>query len=241
VNFNAKKTQLMTVSRKKDKAVFPTLRFLDEDLHPASSIKLLGININDKLNWGEHVDNLAKRAGQRLGILRKARHILPTSALATLYKTRVRSVMEYCSPIWQNAPCTALNKLDTIQRKAIRCIGAVGNEIPLLNIYSLNERRQVSGGCQLYRMFHSIAPHPVCKLLPPLLVSQRDSRSVTSSHHMRFLVKRSQSQHHMCSFLPTFVKLWNSLPNEVMYGSNGEVRCLQGFKSHLNKFLLASR
>jgi hypothetical protein len=122
VNFNAKKTQLMTVSRKKDKAVFPTLRFLDEDLHPANSIKLLGININDKLNWGEHVDKLAKRAGQRLGILRKARHILPTSALATSYKTRVRSGMEYCSPIWQNAPCTALNKLDTIQWKAIRCI-----------------------------------------------------------------------------------------------------------------------
>ena len=241
VNFNAKKTQLMTVSRKKDKATLPNLCFLDETLREVNIIKLVGIIITDKLNWGDHVDKLAKRAGQHLGIIRKAKHILPPTALASLYKTKVRSVMEYCSPIWQSASSTVLAKLDANQRKAIRCMGAVGDVIPIHNIYHLSERREVSGCSQFYRMFHDIAPQGICKLLPPLLGFRRNSRSVSSNHHLQLLVKRSHTQHHMSSFVPTFTRLWNSLPNEVMYSNNGEVRCLEAFKSHVNKFLLASR
>ena len=119
VNFNAKKTQLMTISRKASKDN-NQVHFLSECLKEEDSIKLLGVHITNTLDWGFHVDKIAKRAGQHLGIIRKAKKMLPAAALATLYKTRVRSVMEYCGPIWQNAPKMSLNKLNAIQRKACR-------------------------------------------------------------------------------------------------------------------------
>lgn len=241
VIFNSKKTQLMTISRKKDAYDIQPLMFLGDVLEETDSIKLVGICISDKLNWGKHVDKLAKHAGQRVGIIRKAKYLLPNSALASLYKSKVRSVMEYCSPIWQSAPGVTLTKLDAIQRKAIHCMGEHGDTIPNFNMYKLAERRQVSGGCQLYRMFHGIAPPAVCELLPNLSVSQRYSRQVANRHHLQLSVTRSRTEHHMNSFVPSYVRLWNSLPNDVIYGNNGDLLNLEAFKRCLNRFLLASR
>ena len=106
VAFNVKKTQLLGISRKtvKDNCV---VRFLDEVLKTQDSIKLLGINVSKTFEWNTHVTKVAKRAGQHLGILHKAKRLLNADGLATLYKTRVRSVMEYCGPIWQNASKTS--------------------------------------------------------------------------------------------------------------------------------------
>lgn len=68
-------------------------------------------------------EKLAKHAGQKLGIIHKAKSFLYTNCLATLYKAKVRSVMEYCGPIRQNASESELKKLDSIQHKACRMIG----------------------------------------------------------------------------------------------------------------------
>ena len=71
VVFNSKKTQVMTISRKRDNFTIP-LYFLGEELSETDNIKLVGVTITSKLSWGEHVDKIAKHAGQRLGIIRKA-------------------------------------------------------------------------------------------------------------------------------------------------------------------------
>ena len=110
MKFNAKKTNLMLVSRKKDKDL-PPVRFFNETLSPINSIKLVGINISSKMDWKDHINKVAKRAGQMLGIMRKSRKLLPVSALSIIYKCRVRSTMEYCGPIWENAPGECIKKL----------------------------------------------------------------------------------------------------------------------------------
>jgi len=203
VAYNAKKTQLMTISRKVDTADFPTIKFQGETLAEESHIKLLGVHITKTLDWTFHVDKIAKNAGQRLGILRKAKTVLPSSVLSTLYKTKMRSVMEYCGPIWQGASKTVLEKLNSVQNKACKFIGSFSKTIPELNINSLEQRRQVSGLCQIYRMFQKIAPEPVGDLLPDILVPARLSHCVAQRHHMQLSMKRSRTQHHMSSFLPS--------------------------------------
>ena len=108
-------------------------------------IKLLGINVSKTLEWNTHVDTVAKRAGQHLGILLKAKRLLNTEGLATLYKTRVRSIMEYCWSygFWQNASKTALHKLDNIQRKACKTMGKHCDVIPELNLSSLQHYQDI--------------------------------------------------------------------------------------------------
>jgi len=239
VKFNAKKTQLMTISRKinKDKN---KICFLGETLKQENSIKLLGVHITNTLDWGYHVDKVAKRAGQHLGILRKAKKLLPSTALATLYKTRVRSAMEYCCPIWQNAPKFALQKMDAIQRKACRLMGIDQDVCPAMNIQSLEHRRNVSGLCQLHRMVSGTAPIDVIDLLPPFIQPSKVSRYVLQSHHFQLDIKRSRTAHHMNSFIPSMARSWNSLPNSCIYGNHGDLMSLQTFKKNVNTWLQTS-
>ena len=231
----------MNVSRKSDADNFSPIFFQGIALEDVKAIKLLGVTITSKLEWNNHADRVTKRAGQCLGVLRKAKHALPVSALATLYKTHVRSVMEYCSPVWQSASSGVLRKLDSVQHKAIKILGGNGDEMPSLNIYSLGERREVAGQCQLYRMIHHIAPDPVSDLLPSFNNPIHFSRKVSNSHHLQLKVLKSRTDHHYTSFLPTYARMWNSLPNKVMYEDNGALRGLQSFKVATNNFLLASR
>ncbi len=94
---NAKKTQQMTISRKtiKDNN---SIEFLGESLKIDDSVKLLGVNITKTLDWNYHVNKFATNSGRLLGILRKAKQLLPSIAHAKLFKTKIRSTMEQCSP-----------------------------------------------------------------------------------------------------------------------------------------------
>ncbi len=237
VTFNAKKTQLLTISRKKVKEQNPSIKFVNENLTEVSNIKLLGINITSTLDWNSHVNKVAKHAGQRLGILRKAKKMLPNAALSTLYKTKIRSVMEYCGPIWQNASKCSLSKLDAIQKKVCRLLGKKQDCIPEYNINSLQQRRNVSGLCQIHRMVTGVAPSTVIHLLPAFNEPNRISRYVSQSHHYQFQLKRSKSDHHKNSFIPQMTKLWNSLPIDCVYSKSGDINELQNFKISINKYL----
>ena len=126
------------------------------------------------------------------------------------YKTRVRSVMEYCGPIWQNAPKNVLNKLDAIQRKACRIFGTDLDTCRKMNIHNLEHRRNVSGLSQLHRMVSGAAPNSVVQLLPPFQEPTRISRHVVQNHHFQLNVKRSKTEHHKKSFIPRLANLWNS-------------------------------
>lgn len=94
------------------------LALASETLNLAETIKLIGINISKNLDWSTHVESIT--AGHSLGNLHKANKPLDADELAILYKTKVKSHMEYCGLVWQNATKTVSKKLDDIKSKACR-------------------------------------------------------------------------------------------------------------------------
>ena len=86
-----------------------------------------------------------KKAGQRLGALRKIANKLDTVERATVYKAQIRSIMEYACLSWMSASPTVLNQLDSIQQKALRIIGIdQATACRELAITSLQHRREVA-------------------------------------------------------------------------------------------------
>jgi hypothetical protein len=237
VTFNAKKTQLLHISRKHDTDDTKVF-FLNETLVPEDTIKLLGVHISKTMDWTLHVADIAKRAGQCLGMIRKAKHLLNPEGLSTLYKTKVQSVMEYCGPVWQSAHQTELHKLDTIQRRACKLMGGNGDIIPELNVQSLSHRRKVSGLCQIHRMVSGTAPRNVRQMLPLFNEPNRYSRHVAQSHHFQFKISKSRTCSHQDSFIPQFTRCWNELSNDCIYDIKGNLKSLQSFKVFTNIWLL---
>ena len=85
--------------------------------------KDLGVVINSKLNWTAHCHNLAIKANQRLGLVRRTCHFTMCSAQRrALYLALVRSIFEHCSPIWAPQSLGNLNLFELVQRRAVKWI-----------------------------------------------------------------------------------------------------------------------
>ena len=64
------------------------------------SIKLLGINIDNKLCFNEHISKICKKVSLKLHALSRISHFLSTEKLRTVMKAFIESQFEYCPFIW---------------------------------------------------------------------------------------------------------------------------------------------
>jgi len=84
--------------------------------------KFLGVQIDSKFHWDSHINYTCKTLSKCVGILNKARRILNTDTLKTLYYTFAYPYLIYCNIVWGNAHQIHLNKLLKIQKRIIRII-----------------------------------------------------------------------------------------------------------------------
>jgi hypothetical protein len=86
------------------------------------NFKLLGILLDEHLSFKYHIDALCSKISKSLYIINRAKNLLPTSCLLTLYYALVQSHLNYCSTIYGSATKTRLQKLVLKQKQAIRII-----------------------------------------------------------------------------------------------------------------------
>lgn len=112
---NVSKTKAMFVTRKRNHDIAQT--FTKNDIEISTSIKILGVIFNNSLTWNNHVDNIVKKASQRLYIIRSAQSILPKKQLIAIYNSYIRSILEYSSPVFIGLPNYLSTKLDRLQNR----------------------------------------------------------------------------------------------------------------------------
>ena len=87
------------------------------------SLKLLGVTIDDQLNFNIHINEICKRASQRVGVMMRLKKFIPTNAKLTLYKSAILPYLTYCRDLTWHL-CTASNKrkLERMQERALRAL-----------------------------------------------------------------------------------------------------------------------
>jgi hypothetical protein len=237
VKYNHTKTELLTISNAPDVQAFrkngldkdkhvkpspnpnphPILSFNGCVLPESISAKGVGITFTTNMTWTAHLNNIARSASLSLFFLKKASPYLSRSDMLTLYKSKVRSRMEYCSPLWAGAGSSALARLDSIQKRASKLF----SDKSAADLPSLSHRRAVSGVCLMHRLLHSTAPVGVRDLCPELALPPKRSstRSAANSQKPPFfkppVVKRSTPKYWTNSFVPFFTDIWNTMSNKV--------------------------
>ena len=83
----SKLAQKLIFSIKIKKLLHPTLLFNNIPLSNSVYQKPLGLTLEIKLNFWEHIKIITKKKGKTMGLLRKFQQVLPRSSLLTLYKT----------------------------------------------------------------------------------------------------------------------------------------------------------
>lgn len=78
--------------------------------------------LNSCLPWSDHIDLISTKISSRLGMLRKARKVIPRGACMTLYDTMILPLFDYCSVVWHGCGKTNRDYLKKLQRCTISII-----------------------------------------------------------------------------------------------------------------------
>ena len=84
--------------------------------------KFLGVYIDDKLNWKKHISYISGKVSRGIGIIVKARKLLPLTTLKTLYYSFIYPYFTYCNHVWGTACDTHLKPLVKLQKRCVRII-----------------------------------------------------------------------------------------------------------------------
>ena len=205
------KTQLMLISRtRRPTDITTNVRLGENILDPQEEIKVLGVKINKDLTFTGHVKEMAKRAAGRLTCLRRISHLLDESGRATLYKSQIRSVMEYSPLVWSSCPPSYLGLLDKVQRRAQHLLH---QHTPVL-LQPLQHRRDVSGLCVLYKVQRQYTPHLAPLQLPLAAPASHDTRA-THNRDYQLQVPFARTELYLRSFLPHYSRLWNKMVRQT--------------------------
>ena len=98
------------------------LQMDDKIIKESPHIKYLGVILDNKLNWIEHIGYVKNKVAKGIGVICKARKFLTKKVLLTLYNTFIFPYLIYCVEIWGCAKKTHLASLYILQKRIVRTI-----------------------------------------------------------------------------------------------------------------------
>ena len=121
----AKQAHEIIFSNKAKEIYHPPLVFNNTSVSQSSSQKHLGVILDSKLIFDEHLKMVSLKISKSLGLLRKIHNLLPRSALITIYKAFVRPHLDYDYILYDQAYNMSFHhKLESIQYNA--CLAITG-------------------------------------------------------------------------------------------------------------------
>ena len=195
--------------------------------------KHLGLTLDIKLNFSEHIRSITKKISKTMGILRIFQQILSRSTLLIIYKTFIRSRFDYTDIIYNQAYNSAFHdKLESIQYNV--CLAITG---PItgtstekiyqeLGLESLKSRRWFRKLCHFYKIFNDKSPSYLFNLIPNF---NRVHNTRLSYNIPTIKVKHDYFKN---SFFPSAISEWNKLDLNIRNSAS-----LNAFKKKLLNFI----
>ena len=118
---NLSKCQTMTLKHNKTESNTP-LHFQGNTIESSDCLKLLGVTIDEQLNFNTHINEICKKASQRVGVMLRLKKLVPTNAKLTLYKSAILPYLTYCHLTWHFCSANDKRKLEWVQERALRAV-----------------------------------------------------------------------------------------------------------------------
>lgn len=206
-----------------------------EVIESVPTIRDLGVILSDDCSWSAHIRLTAETAKRMaswvLGAFRDRSELVMT----TLFKTMVRSKLEYGLPAWIAVKIEDIEALENVQRYFTKRISSCKgldywDRLRKLKLLSLQRRRERFMMIHVWKLYHGKAPNDIdmvfyenmrlgIKARVPRL-NTRSERAIVSHYDNSFGIKAAQ--------------LWNLLPRTI-----NEIDNLDRLKVALGNFLEA--
>ena len=170
----------------------PALEINNEMVEVTQAYRYLGITLDNKLSWNEHVNSVVKKANQRLYFLRKLRSFeVDPNIMITFYRATIESVITFgISCYGGNISKQQQQRLDRVIRKAAK---VVNSSLPsFTELYNTNVLKTA-------KKIMADNKHPLY------------SEYQTSVRSKRLISKKARTNRYNNSFIPSSVRLMQSV------------------------------
>ena len=117
---NPAKFQVMFLGKKESNTI--EFKVGDIVLKSTNSVKLLGVIIDCKLNFDQHIEKLCSTASQKVKALFRIRPFLDISCAKQLCNSYILSTFCYCPLIWMFCSKRNNNMIDVVHKRALRAV-----------------------------------------------------------------------------------------------------------------------
>ena len=134
LSLNIKKTNYTLFHRSSTKdelpLKLPDLKFANSPLKRQTSIKFLGVMLDENISWKEHIENktvkqqktVENKLSKNIGLLCKAKQLLDNESLKIIYFPYIHSYFNYANIAWGSTDPTKLKKIHYLQKQAAQII-----------------------------------------------------------------------------------------------------------------------
>ena len=216
IKFSPSKTKSMRLSRK-HKLASPPLTMGGTILEEVKSHKHLGVTLSNDLSWNSHIEDIVAKASQSLDVLNALKYKLDRVTLDKLYKSFIRSKLEYANITWDNCSKYLSDLIESVQYRAAKIVSGGISRVSHNAVYSelgwesLKTRRQHQRLKVFFKAVHDECPSYLCDTIPD--TNQNERYQLRNSAKLSEFQCRTQS--HQNSFFPLTTKQWNELPDLV--------------------------
>lgn len=229
LSLNIDKTCYMIFTHNSYKTHECSIKIRDCPLTYVRATKFLGITIDDRLSYNEHLTILTKQLSRVRGLLLKLSNFVPAVVLRKLYYALFFSRLVYGCSVWGGSGITNINKVHRINSSAIKVITRSLPDFVSVPL-QYDDVYKITCLCTFHRYAHSSEMEHFHQKI--------DGLAPEHGHLTRFVADNCYSLPQVSKtvcrnqFLFNAVKLWNVLPQSLK-----EIDATSSFKRSLKLYL----
>ena len=186
-----------------------------ETIKSIESVKLLGITIDNNLNFTDHVSELIKKGNQKLHALTRISNYLSEDKLKLIMKTFIQSQFNYNPLVWMFHSRTLNHKINRLHERALRIVYK-NDKLTFMELldkddsFTIHHRNLQRLAIEMFKIKNHLSPLPMQELFTEK-IHQHDLRNKRSweTYNLRTVKYGTETIIHMGP------KTWNMVPNDM--------------------------
>ena len=166
---NADKFQLIFLG-KNIRSCDHTIYIDNMTLKGSSAINVLGVELDEDLNFHTHVEFVCSETAKQINAMSRINNYLDNKSRKFIYNSFIVSNFNYCSTVWMFTNRRNLNRLDKLNKRALRLVynDKTSPYNDILHKYNCNDVYKmctISLAVEVFKMRHQTAPPYLSNML----------------------------------------------------------------------------